>query len=136
MSNNEQPGDLTVTFQITFTKEAQILLQSNSIERVINTSLKVLDAVTAEEIVDDAVQASQDWEALKWLTCRLWDTTRNAVFLEQQRQIPFGHLSIEADLIKDDKRITAIKHYRSRTGCSLGEAYDACETYSAEQQKS
>lgn len=48
----------------------------NSIERVINTTRRILSASKHE----DAYVNSDDWDNLKWIVVRLWNEERNRIF--------------------------------------------------------
>jgi len=55
-------------------------LLENSIERVINTSLRLVEKYAEKD--EDFMVNIEDWEALKSLTCKLWNDARNEVFKE------------------------------------------------------
>ena len=61
--------------------EERILLD-NSIERVINTSMRIVEYSKHE----DAYINYDDWDNCKELVVKLWDKARNEVFLAGQRK--------------------------------------------------
>jgi hypothetical protein len=61
-------------------KAERRLLLDNSIERVINTSMKIVERSRHE----DASMNYDDWEALKSLTVKLWNNARNDAFIYEQ----------------------------------------------------
>ena len=62
------------TTEFSYEEEQQLL--HNAIERVINTSIRILKRCTDE----DAGMNLEDWDELKWLTTKLWDEARDRVF--------------------------------------------------------
>jgi hypothetical protein len=52
----------------------------NSIERVINTSMRIVKKSTDEDVFVNL----DDWKALKQLVVKLWDRERNQIFKEMQ----------------------------------------------------
>jgi len=62
------------TTEFTYEEEQQLL--QNAIERVINTSIRILKKSTDE----DADMNLEDWDELKWLTTKLWNMARGRVF--------------------------------------------------------
>lgn len=61
-------------------KNERRLLLDNSIERVINTSIQIIERSRHE----DADMNLEDWKALKWLTVKLWNDARNEAFKKNQ----------------------------------------------------
>lgn len=62
------------------------LLLQNSIERVINTTMSILQ----KSKHPDAMMNLNDWEALKYVTVHLWNEERNRAFIrarEKQEKI-------------------------------------------------
>jgi hypothetical protein len=57
-------------------------LLENSIERVINTTMRILDTSTHE----DSDINYDDWNALKWTVVTIWNDARNNVFKELQEK--------------------------------------------------
>lgn len=67
-------------------KEENLILQ-NSVERVINTSVELVDSIDAKEddALNDRVETNLgDWEELKWLVVKLWNDARNEVFKKRE----------------------------------------------------
>ena len=90
-------SDTETTIRVVFTERQKSLLLANSVERVINSSITVLQQHAAskscERDVELADTALMDWiednEAMKWLVVKLWNEARNAVFIEKQQ----GHVT-------------------------------------------
>lgn len=57
-----------------------VLLLQNSIERVINTSMRILERSNHP----DASMNLEDWIELKELVVKLWNEERNRAFIRQQ----------------------------------------------------
>jgi hypothetical protein len=57
-------------------EEEEFHILDNSIERVINTTRRIVNASHHE----DAEVNSDDWENLKWIVVRLWNEERNRIF--------------------------------------------------------
>jgi hypothetical protein len=67
------------------------LVLGNSVERVINTTLRLLPKLTLsvdEAISEDASVCIEDWEALREVVVRLFDEERNRAFLRANPQLP------------------------------------------------
>ncbi len=62
------------------------LVLQNSVERVINTTLKVLAEGhwRTSALREDADTASQDWKELKSAVTRVWNEERNRIFIKRQ----------------------------------------------------
>lgn len=87
---------IVAKMELKFTEQQERLLLTCSVERVINTSIDVLDAVAtdararglSERIRECASSASQDWTdseaALKYLVVGLWNHHRSEVFSRRQ----------------------------------------------------
>lgn len=58
----------------------------NSIERVINTTIQLLEGVRDREHREELRSVNlDDWRALKSIATKLWDAERNRIFVEQQQ---------------------------------------------------
>lgn len=66
---------------VTLSDREENQLLSNSIERVINTSIRL----AIESDLEDASMNVQDWKELKSLTVKLWDQARNEVFKRRSK---------------------------------------------------
>lgn len=61
----------------------EIDVLDNSIERVINTTIKILRRINGknDDALNELVEINlQDWRELKETTVRLWDAQRNMIF--------------------------------------------------------
>jgi hypothetical protein len=67
---------MNIELELTTREENQLL--QNSIERVINTSMDIANKFYSEH--PDAPVNHEDWEELKVLTNKLWNSARNEVF--------------------------------------------------------
>ncbi len=57
----------------------------NSIERVINTTLQILDRCPQN---NELVQINQpDWEELKPLVTKIWNDVRNDIFIARHKEL-------------------------------------------------
>jgi len=63
-------------------KVDEIHILDNSIERVINNTIRCLEKARQTEDVSIALQ---DWNDLKWIVVNLWNGARNEVFKERQK---------------------------------------------------
>jgi len=64
------------------TKKEKDMICQNSIERVINTTIRLLELEKMHNEEYAAVNY-EDWKYLKTLTVKLWDRERNAIFTER-----------------------------------------------------
>lgn len=65
------------------------ILLDNSVERVINTTLKILRYIERfhpELLNEDLDQSIQDWKHIKWTTVETWNTARNQAFIRLQKE--------------------------------------------------
>jgi hypothetical protein len=67
-------------------KHERKLLLDNSVERVINTSIKIIEQTNHE----DAGMNLDDWYTLKLLTVKLWNNARNEAFIANQGEAKSG----------------------------------------------
>lgn len=70
----EPPVKVTVTFEMD-EKTAKLFLQS-SIERVINTSISIIENVDGENVDINL----EDWNEWKPVVCSMWNAIHDAVF--------------------------------------------------------
>ncbi len=57
------------------------LIAENSLERVINTTIRLLEGVSDRELREELRHTNlEDWKALKTTACALWDEERDRNF--------------------------------------------------------
>lgn len=65
-------------------------LLENSIERVINTTIKILEGYdltdASEEEGENVFMNLEDWNALKWTVVHVWNEARNEAFKRAQEE--------------------------------------------------
>jgi len=83
---------MKVELKCELTKREQIMICTNSIERVFNTSIYILStnevsgALMRSDHLSELLGISlSDMEDLKPMVTRLWDSLRNAIYLENSK---------------------------------------------------
>lgn len=79
---------MKITIELELTEQEISNLQTNSLERVINTASRMADACVSGKrsafVVENAMTSVEDLAYVKLLATKLWDAARNAVFLTNQ----------------------------------------------------
>ena len=72
--------------RLTAQQREERAISENSIERVINTTIQLLEGVRDREHREELRGINMlDWDELKPIVVRLWNEERNRIFLEQQQ---------------------------------------------------
>lgn len=77
------PRPKPATTEFTYEEEQKLL--QNSIERVINTSVGIIEGIPVKEVESAGINL-EDWRDLKWLTVKLWNAARDRVFVARSEQ--------------------------------------------------
>lgn len=65
------------------------ILLDNSVERVINTTIKILKHLERfhPDFLDEDVGVNlEDWKHIKWTTVETWNTARNQAFIRLSKE--------------------------------------------------
>jgi hypothetical protein len=68
---------MKVTVEFEVSDETQLVVARNSLERVINLSIRLLDSIENDELNDDVELNLEDWEVCKPIAVSIWDAVRD-----------------------------------------------------------
>lgn len=97
--------------KLTVEQKRDLQLLQNSIERVINSTIKILNTDPAkvdQELIDINLQ---DWEELKPVVDHIWNEARTAAYIRANQKDPFIRKLELTDRIQKD--VTALRELGS-----------------------
>lgn len=75
---------VTVTFDVG--EESDMVIGSNSVERVINTTTRIVSETERDE--DEVDTNIQDWEICKPIVVNIWNAVRDGIFRAKKDNMP------------------------------------------------
>lgn len=77
---------MKITVEMEISEETARYISNNSIERVINTAIRMAEAVATRKIpastAEDAEMSIEDLSDCKMIATQIWNDTRNAILLK------------------------------------------------------